>query len=839
MRKLYILSLLLLFSLVQLSAQAPKRWAAADIYQGIQKSQFLGSALFVAAHPDDENTGVISYLANEVKAETAYLSLTRGDGGQNLIGTELKELLGVIRTQELLAARRVDGGSQMFSRANDFGYSKHPDETLAMWNEDEVLSDVVWAIRKWRPDVVINRFDHNSAGKTHGHHTSSAILSYAAFDLAGDKTKYPEQLKHVEAWKPQRLFLNTSWWFYGSREAFAKADKSKMVAKDINVYFPLKAMSNPEIAAISRGQHKCQGMGRSLSRSGDMEYLDVLKGDVPPVKDDLFSGINTTWSRVKGGDIIGKMLGEVERNFDFANPAASVPALVKAHQAIQKLPDSYWKEVKGAAIQELILASLGMFIEAVADDYSAVPGEEVELKMEVAMRLAGNVTVEKVKFLPTDKDTTLNLKLETNAPQGFFNAITIPVNTDYTAPYWLKDSWEGGMYTVENQLMRGLPETPRALKAEWTLLIENQPFTVQTDIVFKAADPVKGEYYRPFEVLPSVFASIDKEVYIFADTEPKMVDVLVKSGKENVSGTVKLNYPKGWRTEPASQDFQLDLKGAEEKFTFKLFPPKGQSEGKITPVVSLENDSKTYEKELVLIEYDHIPTQSVLRQAESKVVNIELEKAGKRIGYIMGAGDKIPESLREIGYEVDLLEDNEITTGNLAKYDAVITGIRAYNTNKNMKFHQPKLFEYAENGGTLIVQYNTTWRMPFPSEQLAPYFMKLSRDRISVETAPLEILTPDHPVVNYPNKITQADFSNWVQERGLYFPNEWDEEHFTAILSGNDPGEDAKKGGLLVAPHGKGHYVYTGYSWFRELPAGVPGAYRLFTNLISLGKAQQ
>ncbi|MEL7021625.1 MAG: PIG-L family deacetylase, partial [Bacteroidota bacterium] len=353
MRKTYIISSFLLILVVQLSAQAPKRWTAADIYQGIQKSQFLGTALFVAAHPDDENTGVISYLANEVKAETAYLSLTRGDGGQNLIGTELKELLGVIRTQELLAARRVDGGHQLFSRANDFGYSKHPDETLAIWNEKEVLSDVVWAIRKWRPDVIINRFDHKSAGRTHGHHTSSAMLSYEAFDLAGDPTQYPSQLEYVEAWQPRRLFLNTSWWFYGSREAFAKADKSRMVAKDINVYFPLKAMSNPEIAAISRGQHKCQGMGRSLSRSGDMEYLDVLKGDVPAVKDDLFDGINTTWTRVEGGAQIGEMLAQIEQEFDFSNPATSVPALVQVHRAIQQLPDGYWKTVKGAAIQEL------------------------------------------------------------------------------------------------------------------------------------------------------------------------------------------------------------------------------------------------------------------------------------------------------------------------------------------------------------------------------------------------------------------------------------------------------------------------------------------------------
>lgn len=836
MRNINIFLLLFLFTTSILHAQAPKRWTAGDIYSGIQKTQFLGSALFVAAHPDDENTGVISYLANEVKAETAYLSLTRGDGGQNLIGTELKELLGVIRTQELLAARRVDGGNQFFTRANDFGYSKHPDETLAMWNKDEVLSDVVWTIRKWRPDVIINRFDHKSAGRTHGHHTSSAVLSYEAFDLAGDKNIYPEQLEHVEAWQPRRLYLNTSWWFYGSREAFAKADKSDMVAKDIGVYYPLKAMSNPEIAAISRGQHQCQGMGRSLSRSSDMEYLQVLKGDIPEVKDDFFAGINTTWTRVKGGAIIGEMLAKIEADFNFANPAASVPALVEVHEAIQKLPASYWTKVKEAEVQTLILASLGMFMEAVADDYSATPGEEVELKMEIVKRLAGNVKVESVHFLPAGKDTTLNLALEENAPQGFFQSITIPENTTYTAPYWLKQPWEQGMYTVDDQVMRGIPETSRALQVEWKLIIENQPFTVVTDVIYKKADPVKGEFYRPFEVLPPVFASIENDVYVFANPAAKMVNILVKAGKENLKGSVTLDIPKGWRVEPSKADFAMTLKGEEAKISFQLFPPKGQSEGKVAPVVKLEGDNQEYQQELVIIEYDHIPTQSVIRSAESKVVNIELEKKGERIGYIMGAGDKIPESLREIGYQVDLLDDKDISIENLKTYDAVITGIRAYNTNENMKFHQPKLLEYVKQGGTLINQYNTTWRMPFPSDQLAPYSMKLSRDRVSVETAEIRTLVPEHPILNVPNKIVAADFENWVQERGLYFPNEWDEENFTAILSSNDPGEEPKNGGLLVAPYGEGQYIYTGYSWFRELPAGVPGAYRLFANMISLGK---
>ena len=250
-------------------------------HEAIQKLNFLGSALYVAAHPDDENTRLIAYLANEVKANTAYLSMTRGDGGQNLIGPEIRELLGVIRTQELLAARRVDGGNQMFTRANDFGFSKHPDETMEIWNKDEIMADVIWAIRKWQPDIIVNRFTHEYdpkwAGRMHGHHTASAMLSHEAFDLAGRKDVYPEQLDKVDVWQPRRLFFNTSWWFYGSRENFAKADKSRLLGVDVGVYYPIKGKSNTEIAAESRSMHKCQGFGSAGTRGSSMEYLEKIK----------------------------------------------------------------------------------------------------------------------------------------------------------------------------------------------------------------------------------------------------------------------------------------------------------------------------------------------------------------------------------------------------------------------------------------------------------------------------------------------------------------------------------------------------------------------------------
>ncbi|HMO40716.1 MAG TPA: PIG-L family deacetylase [Saprospiraceae bacterium] len=832
-KKCAFLWLILWLMATTVLAQTPKRWTSGDIYEALQKLNFLGSALYVAAHPDDENTRLIAYLANEKKANIAYLSLTRGDGGQNLIGPEIAELLGIIRTQELLAARRIDGGKQLFSRANDFGFSKHPDETLNIWNKDAVLSDVVWAIRRWQPDVIINRFSHESAGSTHGHHTASAMLAYEAFDLAGKRNVYPEQLKHTEPWQPRRLFFNTSWWFYGSRENFDRADKSDLMSVDIGVYYPLKGKSNPEIAAESRSMHKCQGFGSAGTRGSELEFLQVLKGDLPKGKADIFEGINTTWTRVPGGAPIGKLLAEAEKDFNHANPAASIPQLIAAYKSIKALPDGYWKRVKQAEIEDVIQACLGLFAEAIANDFSATPGQQVELNVEITNRSQVALTLQSLTFLPEGKMREVNEVIANNEPFRSQHRLVIPADIAYTNAYWLNENWELGMYTVADPLLRGLPETPRSFKVRFQLVVAGEPMDIEREVVFKKTDSVKGEVYQPFEITPPMFANVREKVYVFSDEAPQTVEVILKSGAANLSGSVALQHPAGWRVEPQQIDFKLPLKGEELTVRFQLFPSATQSEGLIRPIVT--TGGKQYSQEIVVIAYDHIPTQTVLRQSQAKVAKIDLKKAGDRIGYFMGAGDDIPASLRQIGYQVTLLEDGDLNPENLARYDAVIMGVRAYNTKERLKFAQPKLLEYVQNGGTLIVQYNTSNGLVIPAAQIGPYSLKLSRDRVAVEEAEIRFLKPKHPVLNFPNKITQKDFAGWVQERGLYFPDEWD-PRFEAILSCNDPGEPARDGGLLIAPYGKGHYIYTGYSFFRELPAGVPGAFRLFANMISIGK---
>ncbi|WP_062059346.1 PIG-L family deacetylase [Aquimarina longa] len=832
MRKLFfVISITILFPFI-IQGQQPHKPSTAEIYQAIQKLNFLGSVLYVAAHPDDENTRLISYMANQQKARTAYLSLTRGDGGQNLIGAEIRELLGVIRTQELLAARKTDGGEQLFTRANDFGYSKHPNETLSIWDKKEVLSDVVWAIRKFKPDVIINRFDHRTPGSTHGHHTSSAMLSVEAFDLTANTAMYPEHLKYAETWQPKRLFFNTSWWFYGSQEKFKKADKTKLLKFDTGVYYPILGLSNSEIASLSRSQHKSQGFGSTGSRGQQNEYIELIKGELPKDKTNIFEGIDTSWNRVKGGKAIGDILAQIEKNFDFKNPSASISQLVKAYQLIQQLEDQHWKIIKSKEIKEIIATTAGLYLEAVAPEANMTKGSKVSLKIEAINRSNTYMTLQSIKIATLGINDTSDKILKDNIKNNFEYTGTIPNDINFTNPYWLTNKGTLGMYTVSDQQFIGKPETERTIKATFTVAIDGVSIPFTKAVVYKTNDPVKGEVYKPLEIIPIISASIKDKVIIYANGPSKQIPVTIKAGKANLKGQITLSHPKNWSVTPTHIDFRLSQKGEEKTVVFTLTAPQTQSEGYISPKIKI-NDA-TYSKEIITIDYDHIPYQTVILPSQTKVVRLDIKKKGQNIGYIEGAGDVVPESLQQIGYNVTIIDPESVSPENLQSFDAIVVGIRAYNTVEQLKFKQQYLLEYVKNGGNLIIQYNTNHRLKV-KENLGPFPLTLSRDRVTNEDAEVTFLAPDHPVLNTPNKITSADFKGWVQERGLYFPNKWSAD-YTPILSANDKGETEKKGALLVAQYGKGYYVYTGLSFFREFPAGVSGAYRLFANILSLGK---
>jgi len=827
MKKTFLFTILFFLISFLFYAQKPSKLSSNQIYEKIQKLNFLGTALYIAAHPDDENTRLISYLSNHIKARTGYLSLTRGDGGQNLIGPEISELLGVIRTQELLAARNIDGGEQFFTRANDFGYSKHPDETFEIWDKDKVLSDVVWLIRTFKPDIIINRFNHKTPGSTHGHHTSSAMLSVKAFDLAADENQFKDQLKFTKTWRPKRLFFNTSSWFYKNSDDFENATK-ELSKLDVGVYYPLKGLSNNEIAAIASSQHLCQGFGRLSSRGSENDYLEFLKGDSIKDKNDIFSGINTTWNRVEGGKEIGEILYEIEKNFDFINPSKHLPTLLEAYQKVQLLDDKYWREIKENQLLDIIEACAGLYLEVSAESSSGNPNEKISVNFELINRSTIPVQLTSIKNIIEDKIIFKGLDLNQNKKLNFKESLVLKTS-NFSTPYWLKNEATLGLYSVDNQQLIGKPETPREIAIQFNLVINFTPITITKNVIRRYAESDKGEIYEPFEVLPKVTTKLIEKVLIFSDSIARKINVEVKAGANYINGMVELKVPENWSVEPKFQNFNIQQKKDKQIVEFLVHPPKNQSEGKLEVIATLNEE--TFNKELVEINYNHIPKQSVLLNSEAKIVRLNIKTSGNFIGYIKGAGDAIPESLRQIGYKVEEINPTEINEENLKKYDAIVLGIRVYNVVDELKFKQKYLLKYVEYGGNLIVQYNTNRGV----EIGAPYPLKLSSDRVTDEFSEVIILDETHEILNFPNKITQEDFKGWIQERGLYFPNSWNSE-YKPILSMNDKGETPKKGSLLVAKFGKGNYVYTGLSFFRELPAGVAGAYKLFANILSLPK---
>jgi LmbE family N-acetylglucosaminyl deacetylase len=832
-KKSYLISIVLLICLQITNAQQPHKLNSVEIYNQIEKLNFLGSVLYIAAHPDDENTRLISFLANDQKARTAYLSLTRGDGGQNLIGTQLRELLGVIRTQELIEARKIDGGEQFFSRANDFGFSKNPSETLSIWEKEKVLADVIWAIRKFQPDVIVNRFDHRSPGTTHGHHTASAMLSVESFKMANDPTVFPEQLQFVKPWQTKRQFFNTSWWFYGTMEKFNAADKTNLISLQTGTYYSNLGKSNQEIAALSRSRHQSQGFGSTGARGEETEYLEFINGEALTDKKSLFEGVDTSWNRVKGGAPIGELLAIIAKEFDHKNPSASIPNLAKAYTTMQALEPNQWSPVKAAAIKEIIAACAGLYLEAVSQNQEATPGSTVKLKLEAINRSTIPIALISVKTIPNNTISNQNQDLKYNQLKTINLDFKLPETLNYTQPYWLQDAGTTGMYTVNEQNKRGLPDILRETKIEFTMLINGIEIPYERTIVYKYNDDVKGEIYNYLDVVPDVTTAITDKVLLFKDTKTKQVSVKIKAGKDNIKGNLQLELPKNWIVMPQNIPFSFEKKGMEQIFYFDVTAPKKAEETIAKSVAIIDN--KRFDKEQIIISYDHITKQQVLQTASAKCIKTDLKTNEERIAYIMGAGDEVPNSLTQLGYKVTLIKADEITPEKLEKFDVVMTGVRAYNTINALVNKQAILFDFVKNGKTMIVQYNTAGDLV--TNEIAPYPLKLSRDRVTEEDAEIRFLAPNHPVMNYPNTITEQDFKGWKQEQGLYYPNEFDKA-FTPIFSSNDKGETPKNGALLIAPYGKGHYVYTGISFFRELPEGVAGAYKLISNIISLKPSQ-
>lgn len=799
---------------------------AAELHLALQKLTVVGSVLFIAAHPDDENTAMLTWLENEKLVRAAYLSLTRGDGGQNLVGNEQGDLLGVIRTQELLAARRIDGAEQFFTRAVDFGYSKGPDETLAKWGREEVLSDVVRVIRTFQPDIVVMRFPTTGEGR-HGHHTASALLAVQAFDAAGDPARFPEQLDTLMPWKPTRLLWN----YFNWAAPPSGEDAKRFITVDLGAYNALLGRSYTELAAESRSMHKSQGFGSAERRGTSMNYLMHIAGE--PAATDMFEGIDISWGRIPGGARVGEILEEVHRNHDPSDPSASLPGLLKAREALTRLRATAAERShaillghKAREIDEAIRSCSGLWLEAVAAGHTHSPGDSIRVDVTAINRSDARLRLTAIRSETPGLSSGIDTLLAEDRPVTVALQSVVPQEMDWraTQPYWLREPVVGGLHQVADPALIGTPENEPALRLTLTVSVSGQSIDYDLPVLYRWVDRVRGELYRPIAVAPKVTLALDERVYLFPDASERPVRLRIES-RERAKATARLVLPAGWRSAPASHE--VDLSPDQTREVLFLVTP-GTEGGSIRAEVVAGD--RVYSRGMNVIDHPHIPIQTVFPDARAQALRLDLSRAGETVGYVMGPGDDVPAALAQAGYRVTLLDDDALASGDLSVHDAIVVGVRAYNSREALKRNTQRLLDYVEQGGTLVVQYNTADRTL--QNAFAPYTLEIGRDRVTLEDAPVGFIDPESPLLTTPNRISERDFEGWVQERGLYFASKWGPEYRT-VLSSADPGEAPAEGGLLWARYGKGIFIYTGYAFFRQLPAGVPGAYRLFVNLVS------
>lgn len=784
--------------------------------------------LYVAAHPDDENTRLLTYFANHRHLDVAYLSLTRGGGGQNLVGPEQAELLAAIRTQELLAARQIDGARQFFTRARDFGYSKSPKETIAKWGRDAVLSDVVWTIRKFRPDVVVTRF--NETGMTHGHHTASAQLARAAFEAAGDPARYPDQLERgVTAYRPHRLMVNVPMW-----RRSPETDVSGYLALDVGGYDPRLGASYGEIAARSRTMHKSQGFGATGRRGPIIEYFDTLAG--PPPKEDLLEGVDLGWARLEDGQAVSDALAQAAAAFSVEAPERMVPALLSARRALKRVGNSHAVPrvtERIADCERLILSALGMHAEVRANHPEVAGGDTLDIELEIIVRRPANVRLTQVRW-PGRADSVPATNLEAHDLFTVKRKLEISNRAPPSVAHWLNGPLTANAYPVSIPTQVAEPEDPPPLAVILTMNIAGDSFDVSVPIEHVWTDLVHGERRRPVIVVPPLMVSAANAISLFPGGQSREVVLVARAGTDGVEGSVSLEVPADWKSVPPTRDVTLAHAGDETTLRFIVTPPDALTDPvTVRPVARVGDRTDAFRYDV--IDYPHLPVQGILRTPTIRLVPLDFVVPDARVAYVPGSGDTVDAYLRTAGLTVETIDAGTLRTAPLARYDTIIMGIRAYNTRSDeLRAAYPVLMKWVENGGRLIVQYNTNNRWRTLTVPVGPYDFKIGLGRVTDETAKMKVLAPRHPIFRHPHVIHDSDFDGWVQERGLYFAESWN-ARYTPLLTAHDPGEQPRAGSLLVAEHGRGVFIYTGLSFFRQLPAGVPGAYRLLANLISKG----
>jgi LmbE family N-acetylglucosaminyl deacetylase len=860
----FLLGGLVLSVLAPIRAQQRPFSGAAEIEHSLYKLNELGTILMIAAHPDDERTAVLAYFARGRHMRTAYLSLTRGEGGQNLIGSEQGAKLGLIRTNELLDARQIDGAEQFFTRAIDFGFSKTAEETLRKWGHDRILGDVVWVIRNYRPDVIVLVFS-GTPRDGHGHHQTSAILGKEAFDAAADPQRFPEQLKYVQPWRAKRIVRAGG--FGGGRGGPAQQGPPPKPSgqAETGAYNPVLGYSYDELAVLSRSMHHSQGTGAMRRPGGGTTPFELVAGD--PAEKDLFDGIDTTWNRVPGGAAVAPVVAGAIRAYEPAHPEKALPFLVKARPLIAKI-DHPIAKIKLTEADEAIALCAGLWAEAQARQPEASPGAQLTVTTTLVNRSRMDVGFQgaAVEGMWNESMPNPPAKLAYNQPLALDFTRAVPQEQPYSQPYWLVKPPSNDVYTVEEQRLVGQADTPAVAHVRLRFTLDGMPFELVRPVHYRYASRAEGERERPLVIVPPVAVNTPEAVAIFPSASSRQVHVGVRANVANAAGTLRLDVPVGWKVAPQSQPFKIGVLGEQQEIVFDVTPPAGESVASLRAVATVGGREVASGTET--IDYPHIPIQTLFPPSTIKLVRADVKVTAKKVGYIMGAGDEMPDALRQMGLDVSLLSDTDLAQGDLSRYDAIVAGVRAYNVRSGVRANQPRLMRYVENGGVYIVQYNTAdfgggpgggpgggrggpqapqgapaqpQADPQPQAQqgprmsIGPYPITVpggNQWRITVEDSPVAFPHTDSRLLQYPNHISEKDFQGWVQERGLYFATQWDPKYET-VIAATDPGEKPQEGGQLWTRYGKGVYIFTGYSWFRQLPAGVPGAYRLFANLLS------
>lgn len=819
------------FYTVFCSAQQIRPLKSSEIYRDLKTLKHLPKVLYLAAHPDDENTGLLSWLINDQNVETGYLSLTRGDGGQNLLGTEQGAALGLIRTHELLEARKLDGAQQFFTRAIDFGFSKNTTDTFKQWDADSITADVVWVIRQFRPDVIICRFPPTAAAG-HGQHAASAVVAEKAFKLAGDKNAFPDQLKYVNVWQPKRVLWNT--FRFGGVNTTAENQLKVTVGQ----YDAQLGMGYGELAGLSRSLHKSQGAGTQSVAGIRTEYFSHVIGE--PAKTTLFDGITKTWTSQGNADI-DQILDTIISAFNFNEPVQSLPALLALRKKVMMLNDSDLKKDKIKSLDHIILSCAGFMGEVVTNQAEAVAGDHYNFRLNLISRTSNPVVLEDVKWL--NQSESFNRPLSKDSLITIQHDIQIPTDAALTEPYWLaKPPANAATFSVPDETLIGLPEAESPLNVLVGLKIGPEKFQVKLPLSFKKLDPVRGDVVEALRIVPAVELKFTQPLYLVKENEDLHLSLHLKVNSDKPLGKGNLNLM--YNGEKLGGTDVNSFNGKD--FTVDYVIPKSRlasiNSSRLQLDAGFVADGVTYNKKQVLIQYPHLPSLQYFAPATVTVMKGDIQAKIKKVGYIEGAGDFIPEFLRIAGVQVDVLKDGDFygntdasdsSQNKLSQYDAIVLGVRANNTEKKLGRWMPFLYSYVKEGGNLVMQYNTN--QDTTVDQLGMYNFSIANKRVTEENATVTFLNPNHKLLNFPNKITADDFKGWVQERGAYFPAQWDAA-YEPLFEMHDTDEEPLKGSTLYARYGKGNFIYTPLAFFRQLPAGNVGAARLFFNFLSAQK---